>query len=151
MASSENGLQIYRGPSWPLAPTSSLICFYSADPLTPRGSLARPRMVRLAAGPFHAARFPIKWLYLTGPRAQGQVQTDIWWKLLLAIIPHRSSPCLHSLPHFGLLFVVVCFQQKLPLWTANGQKRAGEMRGRFRGRRGSGSSNRCQRHAARGE
>lgn len=94
-------------------------------------------MVRLATSPSHTACFPIKSLYLTGTRAQGQVQTDICLKLFLAIISHRSSPFatppLHSSPHFGLLFVVVCFQLNLPLWTANGQKWAGgSERGGFR-------------------
>lgn len=81
--------------------TSSLICFYSADPPDP-WVIREPPMVPLAASPSHTACFPIKLLYLTGTQASQVQQTSVW---------NCYLQLFHVQVLFLPLFVVVCFPQ----------------------------------------
>lgn len=70
----------FMSPVLAAGPTSSLICFYSDDPLTSGGSLESPWMVQLAAGPsWMACFFNQITIFNKGhkPRAKSK-QTSVW-------------------------------------------------------------------------
>lgn len=139
IASSENGLDLW-GLSWPPAPHPLWSAF---TPTTPRpwGVIREPPNGPVGCQPILHCLFSNQiTIFNRGhePRAKSK-QTSVW--NCSSQLFHRSSPSAAPVrtprPTLVFCFVVVCFQQMLPLWIANGQNWEGEVGGLFRvGKRG---------------
>lgn len=157
IASSENGLDLWA-LSWLLAPHPLWSAFTLTTP-RPSGVIREPSNGPAGRQPISHCLFSNQITIFNGDTSPGPSPN----RHLFEIVPRNyftqkfslCTPVQHSSPHFGLLFVVVCFQLNLPLWISNGQKWAGEVRGAqgWEARRWweSGSWNRCRRYAARWE
>ena len=124
IASSENGLDLWA-LSWPLAPHPLWSAFTPATPQPP-GVIREPPNGAAGRQPISLCLFSNQiTIFKQGhePRAKSK-QTSVWncssQLFHTEVLPLHPLP--HSSPHFGLLFVVICFQQKLPLRITNGQK-----------------------------
>lgn len=152
IASSENGLDLWA-LSWPPAPHPLWSAF---TPTTPRpwGVIREPPNGPVGCQPISHCLFSNQITIFNGDTSPGPSPN----RHLFEIVPRNYftqkfslyTPRPHSSPHFGLLFVVVCFQPILPLWIANGQNWEAEAGGGLWGWevwwwRGSGSRNRCHR------
>lgn len=128
IASSENGLDLWA-LSWLLAPHPLWSAFTPTTPRPP-GVIREPPNGAAGHQPISYCLFSNQITIFNGDTSPGPSPN----RHLFEIVPRNyftqkfslcNPPPLHSSPHFGLLFVVVCFQLNLPLWTANGQKWAG--------------------------